>query len=247
MPERTRSGNDPRVTNVKTVYLLGAVGAVAFVLAGVLVAVSLMGSKSSSPTPAGAPLIGVGDSLSLFEGIPQHGIVLGSPKAPATVVEYADLQCPYCARFATTELPAFVQKYVRTGKAKLEFRGLAFVGQDSLSGLHTALAAARQNRLWQVIDILYTNQGAENSGWLSDSLLRDVGAAVPGLSTQAMFAARSEPSIEAEIQAASTHATNDGVNATPTLFAGPTGGTLRRVDTASAAALAQAVQSALAG
>jgi protein-disulfide isomerase len=247
MPRRPGSVNDASVKTFKTAHILALVGVAAFALAGVLVAVSLLGSKSSSPKPAAATLIGVGDSLSLLDGIPQHGLVLGSPKAPATVVEYADLQCPYCARFATTELPAFVQKYIRTGKAKLEFRGLAFVGPDSENGLRAILAASKQNRLWQLVDILYTNQGAENSGWLSDSLLRDAGAAVPGLSTERMLAGRAEPFVDALIQSASTHATDDRVDATPTLFAGPTGGTLHRVDTPSAAALAQAVQSALAG
>src|SRR5439155_25030518 len=134
-----------------------------------------------------------------------------------------------------------VQKFVRTGKAKLEFRGLAFVGPDSLRGLRTVLSASRQNRLWQMVDVLYTNQGAENSGWLSDSLLRDVVAAVPGLSAQELFAGRAEPSVDQLIEAASAHAATDGVNATPTLFAGPSGGTLHRVDTPSAAALARAL------
>src|SRR5205823_9727314 len=157
MPPRPDTGNDARMKTVKPALVLTLVGVAAFALAGVLVTVSLLGSKMDTVKPVGATLDGVGDSLSLYAGIPQHGLVLGNPKAPATVVEYADLQCPYCARFATTELPAFVQKFVRTGKAKLEFRGLAFVGPDSLRGLRTVLSASRQNRLWQMVDVLYTN------------------------------------------------------------------------------------------
>ncbi len=230
---------------IRTPYLLAALGGAAFLLAGALVSVSLLGSKSSTPKATAAPLLGVGDALSLFEGIPQHGTTLGSPKAPVTVAEYADLQCPYCARFNSDELPAFVQRYVRTGKAKLEFRGLAFVGPDSESGLRTVLAASSQNRLWQMVDILYRNQGAENSGWLSDALLRQVGAAVSGLSIERMISERPGSSVDSLVQKAAGQAQNDGVNGTPTLFAGPSGGTLQRVDS-SAAALARAVDAALA-
>src|SRR5579872_219296 len=145
----------------RSLVLFAAVGAAALVVAGVLIAVSLSGG-TSKPQSTNAALSGVGDALSIFGGIPQHGIVLGNPNAPVTVVEFADLQCPYCMHFTTDQLPAFVQQDVRTGKAKLEFRGLAFVGPDSLRGLRAANAAAQQNKLWTFIDILYSNQGTEN-------------------------------------------------------------------------------------
>ncbi|MHB8642366.1 MAG: DsbA family protein [Gaiellaceae bacterium] len=225
--------------------LLGAVGLAAFAAAGALVVVSLTGSKATS-APAGTALLGVGDVLNILDGIPQHGVVLGKPSAPVTVAEYADLQCPYCARFNTDELPSFVSRYVRTGKAKLEFRGLAFVGPDSATGLHTVLSAAAQDRLWQVVDILYRNQEAENSGWLSESLIRQVGAAVPGLSLARLLAGRSDPAVASLAQSAAAAAAAGGINSTPTLVVGRSGGTLRRVDS-SAAALGRAVDAALVG
>jgi protein-disulfide isomerase len=230
----------------RSTQIFGLVGVVAFVLAGALIAVSLTGGKSSSPktAAAGEPLNSVGDVLSIYDGIPEHGIALGNPKAPVTVVEYADLQCPYCAKFAVDELPTFVRKYVRTGKARIEFRGMDFVGPDSVKGLRTALAASQQNKLWPFIDLLYANQGTENAGWLNDDIMRRAGREIPGLDVEKMFAARDGASVTALVQAAAGSAATAGVNSTPTLFAGRTGGTLTRVGTASAAALAAAVDSA---
>jgi len=228
----------------RSTLLFVLVGAAAFVAAAALIAVSLSGGSSSkSPSPS-EPLTGVGDALSVFGGIPQHGITVGNPKAPVTIVEYADLQCPYCAHFATDELPGVVQEDVRTGKAKIEYRGLAFIGPDSLNGLRTAFAAGEQGKLWQFVDILFANQGAENSGWLSDSLLRRVGEAVPGLDVDKMFADRGGARVTALVQSASASAQTAGVNSTPTLFVGPTGGTLTQVSSATASAVEQAVAAA---
>src|SRR5207249_2191796 len=118
--------------------------------------------------PANAQLAGVADNFTLLSGIPQHGNALGSPKAGVTLIEYADLQCPYCGEFARNALPSLIQDYVRTGKVRLVFRGLAFVGPESDAALRASFAAGRQDRLWSFVHLLYTNQGAENSGWVTD-------------------------------------------------------------------------------
>jgi protein-disulfide isomerase len=48
----------------------------------------------------------------MLRGIPQHGPWLGRKDAPLTLVEYVDVQCPYCARFSHDVFPAVVRKYV---------------------------------------------------------------------------------------------------------------------------------------
>jgi protein-disulfide isomerase len=100
--------------------------------------------------------------------------MLGSPSAPVTLVEYADLQCPYCAEWSRGTLPVLVERYVRPGKLRIVFRGLAFVGPDSEQALRAALAASDRNRMWDVVDGLYRRQGAENSGWVTDGLLEEL-------------------------------------------------------------------------
>jgi protein-disulfide isomerase len=212
--------------------LVGAAVGLAAIVAGVLVLVTALGGGGNSTTPS-ASVVGGADTAALLRGIPQHGNVLGSPKAPVTLVEYADLQCPYCGEWARQALPEVVHSYMRTGKVRLVFNGMAFVGPDSETGLRAALAAGRQNRLFHVLDLLYRNQGQENTGWVRDSLLRGIGAAVPGLDVTRMLEESGSPAVAAAQSAAAEDAVNHGINSTPSFLAGPTGGTLRPVQVAA--------------
>ena len=46
----------------------------------------------------------------------------GSPSAAITLEIYSDYECPSCARFFNTELPALVSAYVNTGKIRIVHR-----------------------------------------------------------------------------------------------------------------------------
>src|SRR6202035_3861056 len=62
--------------------------------------------------------------ISLLAGIPQNGNTLGSAKAPVTLQYFGDLECPICREFTEGALKPLIEKYVRTGKVKLEYRNL---------------------------------------------------------------------------------------------------------------------------
>lgn len=221
-------------------------GVVATVLAGGLVAVSLATREDDAP-PAPIPVVlDSSETSRLLDGIPQKGTVLGRPDAPVTLVEYADLQCPYCAAWTHEAFPPLVRDYVKKGKLRIEFRGLAFIGPQSDTGLRAALSAGEQGKLWHVVDLLYHNQGHENSGWLSDDTLRQVGASVQGLDVERMLEQRDE--MTKQLEKAQAAATASGVNGTPAFEVGPTGGQLTRVEISSldAEALRPAIESALA-
>ena len=195
-----------------------AVGILAGGLAIGLVIASQVGSgDSKTPTPV-TKAAGAAETAALFRGIPQSGNVLGKPSAPVTLTEFADVQCPYCATYAVDVLPTVVREYVRTGKIKLEFRGMAFVGADSVTGLSTVVAAGLQNRLWNVLDLLYRNQGAENSGWVSDNLLRSIGSSVPGLDGTKLAVARDSAAVKNRIAEDESIAEAAGINSTPSFL-----------------------------
>jgi protein-disulfide isomerase len=187
---------------------------------------------TTTPDPA-VTVTGGTATQKLLRGIPQQLNVLGNPKAPVTMVEFADLQCPFCREFSLDVLPAIIREYVRPGKVKLVFAGLAFIGSDSERALRATYAAGLQNRLWNYVNLLYRNQGPENSGWVTDDLLRAVGKATRGLDVNAMMAARPTADIDNAILATNQQATNAHVRETPTFFAGPTGGTLQQVGLSS--------------
>jgi protein-disulfide isomerase len=193
------------------------------------VAASTVGTSTSPTTTSGATVTGGAATARLLRGIPQRLNVLGNPNAPVTMVEFADLQCPFCREFALDALPALVREYVRPGKVKLVFAGMAFIGPDSEKALRATYAAGLQGRLWNFLDLLYRNQGPENSGWVTDDLLRAAGKAVQGLDVGAMLAARQTTEVDNAITATQQQASSAHVNSTPTFFAGPTGGTLQHL------------------
>ena len=207
-----------------------AAGVGAAVLIGAaLIAAGLVGARSDATpetTPAAAEPAG---DAALLRGIPQDGAALGSPDAPVTLVEYADLQCPYCARWSRTAFPELVRDYVRTGNLRMVFRGLALVGPDSDTALRSALAAGEQDRLWDVVHLLYANQGPENGGWVTEELLGRIGLELPGLDGYRMLDRRWSPRVERELGAAAEAAERDRISGTPAFMLGATGGTLEPV------------------
>jgi protein-disulfide isomerase len=171
-----------------------------------------------APGAASAAVPGSQDVGRLLRGVPQHGAWLGSPKAPVVLVEYVDLQCPFCAAFAQRTLPSIVRSHVRTGRVRVLFRGLAFVGPDSLRALRWTYGAGRQDKLWNVLEVLYANQGAENKGWVTQALLDSVARGVPGLDLGRLR--RDAAATGAQVEAASAAAQAAHVPGTPYLLAG---------------------------
>jgi protein-disulfide isomerase len=202
-------------------------GVVAGLVAAMLIAASVL--SASGGEPAAAQRVFGDDTATLLEGIPQKGLALGRPDAPVTLVEFADPQCPYCAQWSQQAFPEIVQEYVRTGKVRLVFGGLSFLGPDSEQALRFALAAGDQGKLWNAVHLLYANQGTENSGWVTDDLLRGIGATTPGFRTQRALDTMSSPPIEKELADSAALATRLGVRGTPAFAAARTGSDLSLV------------------
>jgi protein-disulfide isomerase len=161
-----------------------------------------------------------------FAGIPQHGPALGSPRARYTLVEFADLQCPYCARFDRGVLPSLIERFVRTGRLRIELRPVAFLGPDSAPAAAATVAAGMHDRMWQFADLFYRNQGRENSGYVTPRFIGRVAASVPGLGVARLQRASGTPQLRAALEGNARSARTAGISGTPGLRLGRTGGVL---------------------
>jgi protein-disulfide isomerase len=169
-------------------------------------------------------------TLALFRGIPQTGVTLGEPNAPFELIEFADLQCPFCAAANTRVLPQIVERYVRPGKLKIVFRSLTFVGPDSERAARTAAAVGLQGHLWEFVHLQFENQGRENTGYATDTFLKGVAAAIPGVNVaRAMRDRDSAPALD-QVREASAEAERLGVHGTPEFFLVAPGKPPRRVE-----------------
>ena len=238
-----------RARQRKRLFQLGGAVALAAAIIVVIVLATGGGDDGKPVKRAGESVAGANDTAALLAGIPQRGITLGNPRAPVTLVEFGDLQCPYCKDASDNVLPAIIEDYVRDGRVKLVFRDVAFIGNDSIRGAQMASAAGLQDKLWDFVHLFYLNQGAENSGYVTDEFLREIGGGVRGLDVERAMADRSDPRVQREMAEAQQEWQSYGLTGTPSFVVGRTGGELEVVDTdqgITAQGLSEAIDRALA-
>jgi len=205
-----------------------------------VVAALLLRNDSSTPATSATPVVDL-------KGISQSGSVLGSPSAKVTLIEYADPQCPGCRLYTETIFPTVVDEYVRPGKVATEFRGFPFIGEDSVTGYRYLLAAGRQDKLWNLALAFYRNQGAENSGWLTEDLVRRLAAEIPGLDVQRLLSDAQRADIVAQASSAGAKAAAAGIEGTPTFLVKIGDSTPYLIDVASVDQMRAALDDALPG
>jgi protein-disulfide isomerase len=66
-----------------------------------------------------------------------------------------------------SQRPQVLQGLVETGRAKLAWRDFDYLGPDSIVASEAAYAAGEQGKFWEYYDLLYSNQGIINSGWVN--------------------------------------------------------------------------------
>ena len=150
----------------RLIKLGSAAAFIAVVAVAVLIVVS-SGSSGGDPKNVGE----VAEVEQLLDGIPQNGLALGEPDALVILFEFGDLQCPACKAYAEEILPQVIENRVRSGEAKLVFSNYTIIGPESTPAGAAAIAAGEQGRGWNFIELFYRNQGAENSGYVTDKFL----------------------------------------------------------------------------
>ena len=86
--------------------------------------------------------------------------VLGKIEAPVTIVEFIDIQCPFCARFHPLVVEA-VAAFPDKVKAVVKNYPLPF-HQQAIPAAKAALAAGEQGKYWEMLDGLLKNSSNLN-------------------------------------------------------------------------------------
>ncbi len=79
-----------------------------------------------------------------------------APKAPVTLIEFSDYQCPFCAQHVRQTLPQIERDYIATGKVKHVFRDFPITSthKQTFKAAGAADCAAVQGKCWEMHDRL---------------------------------------------------------------------------------------------
>ena len=198
-----------------------------FAAAAVIVALIVISQSGGDDDGGGGSPSNVGGVAQVeaeLRGIPQNGQVLGDPNAPVSVTEFGDPQCPVCAAFAEQIAPELISSEVRGGSVKYEFQPYLIIGPESKPAMEAALAAGEQGRFWNYLQLFYRNQGAENSGYVTDTFLTSIANAAGVQDLDQWNQSRDSSKWESVLSNGTNKAESLGFNGTPSiLVTGPNG------------------------
>ncbi len=183
-----------------------------------LVAVALIGGgvlwfgyRRQPAPPATAPI-----PIAAADGF--HGFTLGSDSAKVEVTEYSDFECPFCASFATVQMPVIRQQLITTGKVRWRYRDFPLpVHQYSRYAALAAQCAGEQGKFWEMHDQLFSNHQWAQTGKNPASLFRDFARTI-GLDVDKYDACVDGQRYAGRIQASVQEGEALGVRGTPSFF-----------------------------
>lgn len=205
---------------------------VAIVLAGGLIAAALYFGGGGPSTPAGGQVAGNNvanaplpqETVGAFRPVGPDDHVRGPADARVTILEYSDLECPFCKRFhpvlqqAADEFPADVRWVYRHFP-------LEQLHSKAPKEAEAAECAGEQGKFWEFIDLVF--EVTPGNDGLDLSQLPEL-AAQAGVANVPQFAACLESGTYADRVAADlADATAAGGRGTPyTIIIGPDGQTV---------------------
>jgi protein-disulfide isomerase len=175
---------------------------------GLVMGLVLVGLSLASVAAAPAPSVIVRS---------QQGTTLGDANAKVQIVVYFDPECSHCMNVYYSVEGELVTRYVDTGKAKLEFRPLTFLGPASVKAVQALLAAAEQGKYWQYQAAAWDAYRQSGPSAYSDASLRALAAGV-GLNVTQFDASYASSATAAQIKAFADKASSQNVTSVPHIF-----------------------------
>lgn len=183
--------------------------AVAVVL-GISLFVLLRSGGGATAAAVGPPPTVVDDGF--------RGYTLGSGDAVVEITEYSDFECPFCANFATIQMPTIKQQLISTGKVRWRYRDFPLpIHQYSRFSAHAAHCAGEQGKFWEMHDQLFYNHQWAQTGRDPSGLFRDFARTI-GLDLPRYDACMTAGRYASRIEFSRQEGNQLLVNGTPTFF-----------------------------
>ncbi len=148
-----------------------------------------------------------------------RGLTLGSQSAPITIVQFTDMQCPFCLRHAMETMPDIIKEYIETGHVRYVLRHypLSFHEYAYSSALAVECSALQSKDLgWKMVNGL--NQAQNDDQSLDDKLIWSVAGSIKGLDQKAFTKCMDTKDTADEVAADMAAASKAGVEGTPAFF-----------------------------
>ena len=165
-----------------------------------------MGPLNADGTPNQAELMKPG---------PLGEMVLGSPTAPTTIIEYASLSCPFCHKFHLTTYPRIKKELIDTGKVRYIIREFP-IGRSAGAAAIIARCAPAKDYF-----VLYDKFLTQQNKWVSQNVRPNAIykiAAQTGMTRKAFDACLSNKDVEEGLRMVKERGRAFGVSGTPTFF-----------------------------
>ncbi len=114
-------------------------------------------------------------------------------------------------------LQQLAPQYIDSGKARLIYRNMAIIGQESIWAAQAAMCASDQNKFWTYGNYLFTHQQGENTGAFSVANLKKFAVAV-GLDSNTFNTCLDSGKYASAVSQQTAQGQQRGVTATPTFF-----------------------------
>ncbi len=147
-------------------------------------------------------------------------MVMGSPKAKVTVIEYASASCPHCARFNDDIFPAFKAKYIDTGQVRYVFREYLTEPVEVAAAGFMLARCAGKDKYFKVVDEVFRGQEAMYKTGDVRGVLLKIGENNGLTEAQYMACLTDNASKEALFKKVDGYAEHDKIESTPTFLIG---------------------------
>jgi protein-disulfide isomerase len=145
------------------------------------------------------------------------GHAMGRADAPLTMVEFTDLQCPYCRQFAVGTFDEIKKNWIDTGKLRYISRDFPLdFHPQAMPAARAARCAGEQGKFWEMRLALVRNANLLTADYIKKT------AADLKLDATPFAACAASTKFDAEIRAEMQEGARLGIDGTPTFVVGRT-------------------------